>query len=871
MAPKEKFARNNPAAQALKKGRSFRDLRASESQITAEQLIAQAQELQRLTGTVRDPSKILLSSPTELALYRQNTRKEFEEHVRKSFLDFGGWVRYAAWEEEQGAADCVRSIFERALSHHGEKKEFWRQYAEAEQRIGTADHARKILFRATTCLPQSVELWLKYVALEQSTHSDDHVRQVFQRWMMTRPPAFVWRLAVQFECYRNGSSSSGGASNNNNNNKQEQQHTAKATTAASDNDRVRVLLKDLVMKHNVAGSWAFYAGIELHALHDAERAIEVLQTALRALPGAQNEVSLHLLLAESLNACGDAPAARKTLVDLLEHCTRDATCLPEVRETVFNALASFERSSAATAGGASSSTERAAQESALINAQVRMRYRFMIEQQHQQQSTASGGTVLDAYASLAALEVASSSSSSAAEEVLRNGVATAQPHNDVEVQQHASLAMALARCMSHRAATTSGGDDKQAKTDAKEMLLKQLQAFPHGRLKNPALWTEACRAILACDAPDAIDVVRKVLGQALGACPDDELFRFYVWLEVEFIRGRDSLARAREIYKAWLDRFPLRCATWSNFALFEFQNHEIDRADSIFKMGIQLLSQRAKEAKIISEAFQFYDEVDALWKERLRCSMKRGGSGGEGRDAAAAHTAVVYEELLQASLGQYFGAFDAWRVTAEDAAQKKAAALEQQLQQKNNNNNNNNGNQRSTTDAVDSNDAAAATPEARRLTPPFFFYNGNQRSTTDAVDSNDAAAATPPEARRLTPPPPAAGAEVQPMIRRLAAALSGCIGFERRRDPTNGMEVLRNVFRNVVQTRRGDLQQRIAADTEFQRVMHERQWVELSLSPVFHLWRQMEAEFGTAESLSAVAGVAEPPKKKARLFKTSKA
>lgn len=832
MAPKEKFARNNPAAQALKKGRSFRDLRASESQITAEQLIAQAQELQRLTGTVRDPSKILLSSPTELALYRQNTRKEFEEHVRKSFLDFGGWVRYAAWEEEQGAADCVRSIFERALSHHGEKKEFWRQYAEAEQRVGTADHARKILFRATTCLPQSVELWLKYVALEQSTHSDDHVREVFQRWMMTRPPAFVWRLAVQFECYRNGSSS-GGASNNNN--KQEQQHTAKATTAASDNDRVRVLLKDLVMKHNVAGSWAFYAGIELHALHDAERAIEVLQTALRALPGAQNEVSLHLLLAESLNARGDAPAARKTLVDLLEHCTRDATCLPEVRETVFNALASFERSSAATAGGASSSTERAAQESALINAQVRMRYRFVIEQQRQQQSTASGGSVLDAYASLAALEVASSSSSSAAEEVLRNGVATAQPHNDVEVQQHASLAMALARCMSHSAATTSGGDDKQAKTDAKEMLLKQLQAFPHGRLKNPALWTEACRAILACDAPDAIDVVRKVLGQALGACPDDELFRFYVWLEVEFIRGRDSLARAREIYKAWLDRFPLRCATWSNFALFEFQNHEIDRADSIFKMGIQLLSQRAKEAKIISEAFHFYDEVDALWKERLRCSMKRGGSGGEGRDAAAAHTAVVYEELLQASLGQYFGAFDAWRVTAEDAAVKKAAALEQQLQQKNNNN------------------------------------NGNQRSTTDAVDSNDAAAATPPEARRLTPPPPAAGAEVQPMIRRLAAALSGRIGFERRRDPTNGMEVLRNVFRNVVQTRRGDLQQRIAADTEFQRVMHERQWVELSLSPVFHLWRQMEAEFGTAESLSAVAGVAEPPKKKARLFKTSKA
>jgi tetratricopeptide (TPR) repeat protein len=657
---------------------------------------------------------------------------------------------------------------------------------------------------------------------------------VFRRWMVTRPPAFVWRLAVQFECYRIG----GGATGSGNAATTGGGKLLAATQHTASHDRVRVLLKDLVMKHNVAASWGFYAGIELHALHDADRAVEVLQTALKALPNAQSETSLHLLLAESLSARGESSAARKTLVELLEHCTRDAACLPEVRETVFNSLAAFERSASAAASGASSSSsaERAAQEDALINAQVRMRYRFLMEQRQQQRHTGAATQmnegVLDAFASLAALEMSAgaappSALPSAAEEVLRSGVVTAQLSNDVEIQQHASLAMALARCMSQRA--TIYHDDK-TRTDAKDMLLKQLQAFPHGRLRNPALWTEACRAILACEAPDAIDVVRKVLGQALGACPDDELFRFYVWLEVEYICGSDSLNRAREIYKAWLDRFPLRSSTWSSFALFEFQHHEIDRADGIFKMGIQLLSQRAKEAKIVSEAYEHLDQVDALWKDRLRCSMKRGSSGGS-RDDAATHTASVYEELLQASLGQYFDSFDAWRITAEDSAQKKAAALEQQQQK--------------------------------------TGGHHHQRNVADSADSSNTPAA--PEARRFIPPPPAAGAEVQPMIRRLAAALSGRIGFERRRDPHNGMDVLRGVFKHVVQTRRGDLQQRIAADAEFQRVMHERQWLELSLSPVFHLWRQMEAEFGTPESLSAVAEVAEPPKKKARLFKSSKA
>lgn len=820
MPSNERFSRNNPAAQALRKGRTFRDLRASESQITAEQLIAQAQELQKLTGTVRDPSKILLTSATELALYRQNSRKEFEEHVQRSFVDFGGWVRYAKWEEEQEDPERVRKIYERALPHHGEKKEFWRQYAEAEQRIGTPEHARKVLHRATTSLPQCNELWLKYVALEQATHRDDHVRQIFQRWMAMKPDAFVWRLAVQFECYRthsNAPASSGG------------QPIANATQE----ERIRALLKDLVVHHNNAPSWAFYAGVELHSLLHPERSIQVLHTALQALPNANKEVTLHLLLAEALGAQGNVSEARTTLVRLLELCTRDAQCLPEVRERVFNALAAFERSTAAATSATQSPLERAAQEDALLNAQVRMRYRFIMDsarqQQHQEQQLLTSEeenrreSVFDAYASLAALEMGSSSSgarppsgieasSSSAEDVLRAAIAT-QPRNDVEIQQHASLVMALSRWMMWSAGNTTTNGDVNEK--CKDVLLKELQSFPHVRLHNAALWTETCRAILSCGTADAAQVVRRVLGQAIGQCPDDELFQFYIWMEMEYLRGPDRFDRAREIYKSWLDRFPLRRTTWSSFAAFEFQHHEVDRADTILRMGITLLQQRAKESKTASEKYRFLDEVDILWKDRLRLSYRRGGGGDAN---GAEHTSRLYEELVQVCLTQYFDCFDAWRVGLE----RKSSAIEAQQPQ-----------------------------------------NGGKAAVVDP-----AASGTANQLRMFKPPPSAVGQEVQPMVRRLAGAISGRVGFERRRDSERGMEIIRGVFQTVVSDRRAVVQQLLPVDAEFQQVVHERQWCELSLTPLFHLWRQAEAEYGSAESLGKVAEVAEPPKKKSRLFKS---
>ena len=149
MAPKKRT--NNPAAAALRHGRAFQDLRVSEEQLTTERLIAEAQELTHFTAGAdkrKGPATLHITSKEELALYRQKTRQDFEFHVKRSYSDFGSWIRYALWEEDQKDFVRARTIFERCLLHHGEKSEFWRHYAEMELRHGFVEEARAVWERA---------------------------------------------------------------------------------------------------------------------------------------------------------------------------------------------------------------------------------------------------------------------------------------------------------------------------------------------------------------------------------------------------------------------------------------------------------------------------------------------------------------------------------------------------------------------------------------------------------------------------------------------------------------------------------------------------------------------------------------------------
>lgn len=75
---------------------------------------------------------------------------------------------------------------------------------------------------------------------------------------------------------------------------------------------------------------------------------------------------------------------------------------------------------------------------------------------------------------------------------------------------------------------------------------------------------------------------RKALGQAIGRCPRDKLFRGYIELEIQ-LREFD---RCRILYQKFLEFGPENCITWMKFAELENLLGDIDRARAIFELAV---------------------------------------------------------------------------------------------------------------------------------------------------------------------------------------------------------------------------------------------------------------------------------------------
>ena len=75
---------------------------------------------------------------------------------------------------------------------------------------------------------------------------------------------------------------------------------------------------------------------------------------------------------------------------------------------------------------------------------------------------------------------------------------------------------------------------------------------------------------------------RKTLGQAIGMCPKDKIFRGYIDLEIQ-LREFD---RCRILYQKFLEFGPENCTTWMKFAELEGLLGDIDRARAIYELAV---------------------------------------------------------------------------------------------------------------------------------------------------------------------------------------------------------------------------------------------------------------------------------------------
>lgn len=79
-----------------------------------------------------------------------------------------------------------------------------------------------------------------------------------------------------------------------------------------------------------------------------------------------------------------------------------------------------------------------------------------------------------------------------------------------------------------------------------------------------------------------LSIVRKTLGQAIGMCPKDKLFKGYIELETKLL----EFARCRALFEKYIEWNPANAQAWIGFAELEIALEDTERARGIFEIAV---------------------------------------------------------------------------------------------------------------------------------------------------------------------------------------------------------------------------------------------------------------------------------------------
>ncbi|XP_031125811.1 crooked neck-like protein 1 [Ipomoea triloba] len=272
-------------------------------QITAEQILRESRERQE--AEIRPPKQKITDS-SELADYRLQKRKEFEDQIRRVRWNKGVWVKYARWEESQKDFNRARSVWERALEIFYREPTIWLNYAEVEMKNKFINHARNVWDRAVTLLPRVDQLWYKYIHMEEMLGNVAGARQVFERWMDWQPDQQGWLSYIKFELRYN------------------------------EVDRAREIFERFVRCHPKVSAWIRYAKFEMKN-GEVSRARSCYERAVDKLADDEEAEQLFVSFAEFEEMCKEAERARCIYKFALDH-------IPKGRaEDLYKKYVAFEK------------------------------------------------------------------------------------------------------------------------------------------------------------------------------------------------------------------------------------------------------------------------------------------------------------------------------------------------------------------------------------------------------------------------------------------------------------------------------------------------------------------------------------------------
>ncbi|KAF1841070.1 TPR-like protein [Cucurbitaria berberidis CBS 394.84] len=143
-----------------------------------------------------------------------------------------------------------------------------------------------------------------------------------------------------------------------------------------------------------------------------------------------------------------------------------------------------------------------------------------------------------------------------------------------------------------------------------------IRLLPHKRFTFAKVWLMFAHFEVR---QGQLTTARKLLGQAIGMCPKDKLFKGYIELEMKLF----EFGRCRQLYTKWIEWSGTNSQTWIKFAELERGLDDLERARAIFELAVD-------ESQL--------DMPELLWKAYIDFEE------GEGEYE---RTRALYERLLQ--------------------------------------------------------------------------------------------------------------------------------------------------------------------------------------------------------------------------------
>ncbi|KAM5470138.1 NineTeen Complex (NTC) component [Microsporum audouinii] len=151
---------------------------------------------------------------------------------------------------------------------------------------------------------------------------------------------------------------------------------------------------------------------------------------------------------------------------------------------------------------------------------------------------------------------------------------------------------------------------------ARQIYTECLKLIPHKKFTFAKIWL--MKAQFEIRQLDLV-LARKTLGQAIGMCPKDKLFRGYIDIE----RKLFEFSRCRTLFEKQIEWNPSQSESWIKFAELERGLDDVERARAIYELGINQTALDMPEllwkAYIDFEEYEGeYDRTRSLYERLLK-------------------------------------------------------------------------------------------------------------------------------------------------------------------------------------------------------------------------------------------------------------